>query len=103
MDIGCGQSEQAAAEAIVDLATQNNSLVVEEPCSPLPSTAILEADENGRGSLQISEQQLHSLSSGDFIEIDGQTYKVNINQNCVASTKFICIHWSYLHLYEMKE
>lgn len=78
--------EQAAAEAIVDLATQ--SVVVEEEVgavsSPLSATAILESDESGRGKLQMSEQQLHSLSTGDFIEINGDTYKVSLSAVCMT-------------------
>ncbi|XP_067946169.1 uncharacterized protein [Watersipora subatra] len=83
-ELDSGNSEQAAAEAIVDLATQ--SVVIEEEVeSPIPSTAILESDENGQGQLQVSEQQLHSLSSGDFIEIDGQTYKVETKGDSVTA------------------
>ena len=76
MDISSGQSEQVAAEAIVDLATQN-VVVEEEVTTPQTSSAVLASDENGQEELQMTEQQLHSLSSGDFIEINGQTYKVS--------------------------
>jgi len=59
-------AEQDAAEAIVDLASQKLS----------SWTATLEADESGQRQLQVSTQQLDSLSSGDYIEINGETYKV---------------------------
>lgn len=81
------QTEQAAAEAIVDLATQS-IMQSETEISTTPAQAedmmdasaeaILESDESGQGQLQISAQQLHQLSSGDYIEINGETYKVAI-------------------------
>lgn len=61
--------DQAAAEAIVELSSQN---IIQDATM----TAVMEADETGQGQIQLSAQQLHQLSSGDFIEINGETYKV---------------------------
>lgn len=66
VDIG-DRTEQAAAEAIVDLASQ-----------PAPEESVAELITEGEvvKQIQLSANQIQSLSSGDLIEINGDTYKV---------------------------
>ena len=91
MGISDTETEQVAAEAIVDLASQNvihseveaggdpHSVSIETMAidSVDQQAVVIEGGEGEhQGQIEISTQQLDQLSSGDYIEINGQTYRV---------------------------